>query len=146
MDNTRREVFRASILSGLGAVGLISLAKADVSSTQYVLVRADNNKNLLLKIRGFKIIKVWLMDAKPHGPAVPTGTFDLEDAVQNGTYSLSPMQNTTFTLGGMPIAVDPNGTINGSEGAKLPSPPAWNEIGAKHDKCGKGTTPGHESR
>jgi hypothetical protein len=137
MAETRREVFKSSILSAFGLMAVATVAKASRSSTEFVLVRAKNSSgmatDILLSVREDRIRALEIKPA-PQGRSVPTSPFDIEEViVDSGNFTLSPLGSQIFTVGSGSLCVE-NGTVSPEQFKKL-SPAGWNEVGGAKNKC-----------
>lgn len=130
MTETRRQVFKTSVLSAFGLMATAMVARASGIGAEYVVVRATDSKNhkrdLLLRVRPDQIKAFDIKGITP----VPSSQFDISDVLlESKQYSLVPVGTETFKVVGSSTQMMVTlGVVSSDDFSKL-AKPGWNEIG-----------------
>lgn len=137
MSETRRQLFKTSIMSGFGLMAASSIAKAAGGRKDYVVVRTTdaegkpNGSSVLFQfglddVYAFNIVKVG-------GKTVPDKPFDIQATLlDTNDFDLRRIKNATIYVDGNPVQFTSGGITLGED---LVARPTWNEIGGKRFEC-----------
>lgn len=137
MQETRRQLFKTSILSAFGLMAVTSVAKAAGSGTNYAIARTTDingqpTRDLLIQYDPSGAVSAfYITDLKKKRPFGPPWGSPIEATVVNSDdYDLRRVKKDTFYIGGTKVDFE-KGEATGNTGILLPS---WNEIGGAHGK------------
>jgi len=140
MSETRRQLFKTSVMSAFGLMAGSAIAHATCALPEYIIVRATadpaGHTQLPLFVQTDAECFVQAFAISPINPILhplpPSGhNFDVRNEILKGKhYNLTPFSDT-FYVNGNPVSIS-DGAVTDSAGAlgNLTSM-SWNEIGAQ---------------
>ena len=129
MTETRRQVFKTSILSAFGLMAATAVASASGMDADYVVVQATDSMNhkrrLLLRVRSDNIKAFDIQ-----GPPLPATPFDISDVLlESKNFTLNAITTETFKVGMSSTQMRvTEGVVSRDDFSNL-AKPGWNEIG-----------------
>ena len=137
MSETRRQLFKTSILSVFGLMSASSIVKATGIKAEYIVARATKdgkNIDVLLQIRRGKMGVSLIQPSTNTTPPLPGKPFNISETIlKKKDYKLVALSDGIISVGDAKLTIK-GGFVTDDDSGQLTTP-GWNEIGGTKIKC-----------